>query len=265
VTQVLTNLLVNAQQALEGEPQPRRVRLGAHADGNAVVIEVADNGPGIPANVRSRVFDPFFTTKPMGVGTGIGLAVSRGIVEAHGGSLTLAPSDRGATFLLRLPLHEAGQASADNGSLAPAKAVHTGRSALIVDDEPDVGLVLSEMLSALGMRCDVVTSGETAVERLKARDYDAIICDVRLPGIDGPALYAWIVEHRPYLRARTAFVTGDTLGQASERFLKQALRPLLEKPFLPADARRLIDELLSTGNGANSTADRSEASNPSTR
>jgi CheY-like chemotaxis protein len=121
------------------------------------------------------------------------------------------------------------------------------------------------MLTALGMRCEVVTSGETAVERLKGRDYDAIICDVRLPGIDGPALYAWIAQHRPHLGARTAFVTGDTLGQASERFLAQAQRPLLEKPFLPADVRRLIDELLSTGNGQGSTADRSGASGPSTR
>ena len=233
VTQVLTNLLVNAQQALEGEPQPRRVRLGAVADGNAIVIEVADNGPGIPPNLRSRVFDPFFTT-PMGVGTGIGLAVSRGIVEAHGGSLTLAPSDRGATFLLRLPLREAGQANAENGGSSPAKLVHSGRSALIIDDEPDVGLVLSEMLTALGMRCEVVTSGEAAVERLKGRDYDAIICDVRLPGIDGPALYAWIMEHRPHLGARIAFVTGDTLGQASERFLRQVLRPLRIAAALPS-------------------------------
>lgn len=71
---------------------------------------------------------------------------------------------------------------------------------------------------------------------------------VRLPGLDGPALYAWISEHQPELAARTAFVTGDTLGQASERFLKEARRPILEKPFLPADVRRLIGELLQ-GNG----------------
>jgi two-component system NtrC family sensor kinase len=266
VTQVLTNLLVNAQQALEGEPQPRRLRLGAVADGNAIVIEVADNGPGIRPNLRSRVFDPFFTTKPMGVGTGIGLAVSRGIAEAHGGSLTLAPSDRGATFVLRLPLRDAGQASAENGGLSPAKPVHARRSALIVDDEPDVGLILSDMLTALGLCCDVVTSGETALEQLKRRDYDAIICDVRLPGIDGPALYAWIMEHRRHLCARTAFVTGDTLGHASERFLAHARRPLLEKPFLPADVRRLIDELFSTGNGGDANAtDRFGASKPPIR
>ena len=246
MTQVLTNLLLNAQQAVEGEPPPRRVCLSAAADGDAIVIEVADNGPGIPTQLRSRVFDPFFTTKPVGAGTGIGLAVSRGIVEAHGGSLTLAAPDRGATFLLRLPLQHANGASPDNGASPSATPVHTGHTALIIDDEVDVGLILSEMLTALGMRCDVVTSGEAAIERLEARGYDVIICDMRLPGTDGPALYGWMTEHRPHLCTRTAFVTGDTLGQTSERFLAQTQRPLLEKPFLPSDVVHLIDQLLST-------------------
>ncbi len=245
MTQVLTNLLVNAQQALEGEPQPRRVRVGAAPDGDFVVVEIADNGPGIPDNLRSRVFDPFFTTKPVGTGTGIGLAVSRGIVEAHGGSLTLAESDRGATFLVRLPQPQAGEVSVDDGAAPSPTSVHGGRRALIVDDEADVAQILSEMLTALGIRCDIATSGKMALERIKERDFDAIICDVRLPDIDGPALYGWIAEHRPALRARIAFVTGDTLGHASERFLADARRPLLEKPFLPADVQRLIDELLS--------------------
>jgi PAS domain S-box-containing protein len=245
MTQVLTNLFVNAQQALEAEPQPRRVRVGAAADGDFVLVEIADNGPGIPENLRSRVFDPFFTTKPMGTGTGIGLAVSRGIVEAHGGSLTLAKSGRGATFLLRLPRQQASQVAVDDGAGPSPTSLHGGRHALIVDDEAEVGQILSEMLTALGMRCEIATSGKMALERIKERDFDAIICDVRLPDIDGPAVYDWIAEHRPALRARIAFVTGDTLGHASERFLADARRPLLEKPFLPADVRRLIDELLS--------------------
>jgi PAS domain S-box-containing protein len=249
MTQVLTNLLVNAQQALEGEPQPRRIDLTAAKDGDAVVIEVADNGPGIPANLRSRVFDPFFTTKPVGAGTGIGLAVSRGIVEAHGGALTLAAAERGAHFVVRLPLLELHRNGTENGS-APAAAVpRRERSALVVDDETEVGQILSEMLAVLGIRCDVVASGEEAIEKLKQRPYDIVISDVRLPGIDGPALYAWIARYKPELSARTAFVTGDTLGQASERFLAEAKRPLLEKPFLPNDVRRLIDELLQTNGG----------------
>jgi CheY-like chemotaxis protein len=209
------------------------------------VIEVADNGPGIPTHLRSRVFDPFFTTKPVGAGTGIGLAVSRGIVEAHGGSLTLATPDRGATFMVRLPLRHPNGTSADHGASPTTTPVHTGRNALILDDEAEVGLILSEILTALCMRCDVVTNGEAAIQHLEARGYDVIICDIRLPGIDGPALYAWMTEHRPNLRMRTAFVTGDTLGQASERFLAQTRRPLLEKPFLPSDVERLIDQLLS--------------------
>jgi PAS domain S-box-containing protein len=245
MTQVLTNLLVNAQQALEAEPQPRRLRVSAASEDDQIVIEIADNGPGIPDHLRSRVFDPFFTTKPMGAGTGIGLAVSRGIVEAHGGSLTLAKPDRGATLLLRLPRQQAGQMTMD-GAAAPAPtSVHRGHSALIVDDEADVGQILSEMLTALGLRCQVVTSGKIAIERIKEHDFDAVFCDVRLPDIDGPALYAWMTEHRPALCARIAFVTGDTLGHASERFLADARRPLLEKPFLPSDVRRVTDELLS--------------------
>ena len=87
--QVLTNLLVNARQALEGTAAPRRVRIDGARRWRMRSIAVADNGPGIADAIALRIFDPFFTTKPVGAGTGIGLAVSRGIVEAHGGALTL--------------------------------------------------------------------------------------------------------------------------------------------------------------------------------
>ena len=123
------------------------------------------------------------------------------------------------------------------------------RRVVVVDDEQEVGQVLSEMLQVLGIHCDVVTSGETAIERLSKRSYDVILSDVRLPGIDGPALYTWMVQNKPELCARTAFVTGDTLGQASERFLAEAKRPLLEKPFLPTDVRRLVEDLLHANGG----------------
>jgi two-component system NtrC family sensor kinase len=249
--QVLSNLLVNAHQALEAQPQPRRVRLSAHAEADWVQIEVADNGPGVPEEIRSRVFDPFFTTKPIGAGTGIGLVVSRGIVEAHGGSLVLAPScDGGACFVVRLPLRQdvvpgAAEAPGTAGE-SPARGE---RAALIVDDEAEVGRLLSEMLAGQGFRCDVVTSGEAAQALLLRRDYDAILCDVRMPDIDGPALFTWISEHRPHLCARTAFVTGDTLGAAAGAFLTRSGRPSLEKPFVPVDLRRLMAELAPEAKG----------------
>ena len=102
---VCTNLIVNAHQALSDTTVRGRITITATANGNVLEVGVADNGPGVPYAIRSRIFDPFFTTKKPGAGTGIGLAVSRGIAESHGGTLALDPShEKGARFLLRLPL-----------------------------------------------------------------------------------------------------------------------------------------------------------------
>jgi signal transduction histidine kinase len=92
--QVITNLLVNAQQAMEenGRAQNLIVKTDFRNQEGQVVVKVIDNGPGIPAALRSRVFEPFFTSKNIGVGTGIGLALSKRIVEAHGGTLALESS-----------------------------------------------------------------------------------------------------------------------------------------------------------------------------
>ena len=247
IIQVLTNLLTNSRQALEERPQPRRVRLTARADAEWAHIEVADNGPGIEEAVRSRVFDPFFTTKPVGAGTGIGLAVSRGIVEAHGGSLRLALTDgEGACFVIRLPVagDSARLSDLDGAVGAPPRLTPVTRTVLVVDDEPEIGELLAEMLKKLGHRFEVKVSGEAAQAALRQRDYDVLLCDLRLPGLDGPALYDWIAEHRPHLCARTAFITADTLGASSKRFLARAGRPVLEKPFAPAELRRLLAQLL---------------------
>jgi two-component system NtrC family sensor kinase len=110
---MVSNLIVNARQALEGSPPPRQIRVTANTAGALIEIAVNDTGPGVPDEIRSRIFDPFFTTKKPGAGTGIGLAVSRGIAEAHGGSLVLAPSAHGARFVLRLPLADALPATTD--------------------------------------------------------------------------------------------------------------------------------------------------------
>jgi two-component system NtrC family sensor kinase len=251
IQQVLTNLLLNANQALEAMPPPRRIWVAARVEDGWVYIEVADNGPGIADQIRSRVFDPFFTTKPAGTGTGIGLKVSRGIAEAHGGALTLAaPNGTGARFVLKLPLGQAGAADGAEANGAPAVAPPRAEcTALIVDDEAEVARLLGEMLTAQGFHCDIAASGEAARTLLRGRDYDAILCDLRMPDMDGPALFAWLTEHKPHLCACTAFVTGDTLGATAGGFLADAGRPILEKPFVPAELRRLLAELLTNPAG----------------
>src|SRR4029078_6087820 len=105
--QVMLNLIINAQQSLQEHPTPRRLRVTSCFDpiSDMLCIAVTDNGPGIPEHLRARIFEPYFTTKPVGVGTGVGLAVSLGIVEAHGGTLTAtSPLDGGALFTIRLPV-----------------------------------------------------------------------------------------------------------------------------------------------------------------
>lgn len=244
INQVLSNILVNARQVLEACGQPRRVRITAWADATLVHLAVADNGPGVPADIRQRVFDPFFTTKPSGAGIGIGLAVSRGIVESHGGTLTLEDAQEGgASFVIRLPRHVPG------GDAGPALAViatalqATRQRALVLDDEAEIAALLADMLALQGYDCDIATSGEAALENLRRCDYALLLFDLRLPGLDGPAVFEWLVEHKPHLRARTGFVTGDTLGAAAASFLSRSARPMLQKPFTPADLRRLVAEI----------------------
>jgi two-component system NtrC family sensor kinase len=249
--QVLVNLIINAQQALHDTPMPRRITIGAQFDRAAreLVMTVADNGPGIPDAIRTRVFDPFFTTKPTGIGTGVGLAVSRGIVEAHGGKLQLLPTQRGATFEIRLPLGEGAvlPAPADGTLVEPAKAVMR-RRALVVDDEAGIAAILSEILMRDGFTCDIAGSGRearTLIERAAdAPRYDAVLCDLHMSEEDGPTFFRWLKQARPDLAQRIAFVTGDTLGPAAGRFLAECGRPVVEKPFVPSEIRKLVATLL---------------------
>ena len=240
--QVLSNLLVNARQVLEARPQPRRVLISARLDGDFVRIDVADNGPGVPEALRGQIFDPFFTTKPAGIGMGIGLAVSRGIVEVHGGTLALEESPGGgACFVIRLPRHSADEGIAEEEAAVPVARAR--QPALVLDDEPEIAALLADMLGRQGYDCDVVDTGEAALQRLAAQDYALILCDLRMPGVDGAAVYEWLRQHRPHLCARVGFVTGDTLGSATEGFVARTGRPMLEKPFVPSALRQLVAEI----------------------
>ncbi len=252
IQQVLVNLIVNAKQALEDVQGSRRIVIRARAEGDPpqIVFTVSDNGPGVPTDIRSRIFDPFFTTKPQGVGTGIGLAVSRGLVEAHGGALTLAPTNgEGATFVMRLPVEIARAEtpeSAEPAAVAEKPKPRLVLRALVVDDEIEITALLSEILSRQGFVCDVASGGTVAKSRITASGpgYDLILCDIRMPDGDGPSLFGWLEAEHPALTRRIAFVTGDTLGPAAGRFLARSGCPVVEKPFAPADIERVVGLLL---------------------
>jgi two-component system NtrC family sensor kinase len=105
--QVVTNLLTNAHHALRESSAPRQLTLTTRCNPahTSIMLEVADNGPGISPEIQARIFEPFFTTKPLGVGTGLGLPLCRGIIEGHGGTLRVTSQQgQGATFFIEFPL-----------------------------------------------------------------------------------------------------------------------------------------------------------------
>lgn len=234
--QVIVNLVVNAQHALADLPHEHErrviVRTAPGIEPKTVILEVADTGPGVPEEARRRIFEPFFTTKPQGQGTGVGLSFSQGLVEAHGGRLALVPSQFGAVFRATLPI-ERDLTLPPMAPEAVIAAPVAAKRALVIDDEIEIAEALADFLSIEGYASDIAIGGGPAKAWLVERDYDLIVSDIRMPGIDGPALHAWVEAYRPDLLPRLAFATGDTLGAVAANFLAKVDRPVLEKPFTP--------------------------------
>lgn len=244
ILQVLTNLVINAEQALHENTNNRRLKIRTRyrPRTNEVVIKIKDNGPGIPEKHRSRIFDPLFTTKEVGAGTGIGLALCHRIVDAHGGTIVLeSKPGEGAAFAIRLPAEARGR---DDGAAAAALATDSDcYSILVIDDEPEVAMVLGELLEADGHRTMVVQSGREGLELLRQRAFHMIFCDIRMPTLDGPAFYKALTEAKPQMVSRLAFVTGDYLSEHARRFLEGSACPYIEKPASREEIRRIVGEL----------------------
>ncbi len=222
--QVLTNLVVNALQA---SPSHGRVELSARADGRTVEFSVRDEGPGVPPELRERLFEPFFTTKGPGRGTGLGLSIAHAIVRAHSGWLTVedGADGRGALFRVRIP-------PADHTPLPPPvrRATRANeRSLLLVDDEPSVRQVLRRHAEARGWRVSEAASAEDALRGIA--DADAVVCDLRMPGMGGVGLHDLLARDDPSALARVAFMSGGLADPELKSFHDRCSRPILTKPL----------------------------------
>lgn len=237
--QVIANLIVNAQHALAEQPEPRRITLATRAEPEAVVIAVSDNGPGVPAHLREKIFEPYFTTKPTGVGTGIGLSISKSVIEAHGGTIGLGTSEEGgAQFTIRLPASAPGAGRTPVADEAP-----DGRyRVLVVDDETDVRESLAEMLELLGHQVLPTLGAKEALDSGVALMADLVFVDLRMPGIDGLRFRDAVVARNPHLGGRVVIMTGDAVeGPGMIGRHPEASRiPIMEKPFTLADVRRVL-------------------------
>lgn len=228
--QVLVNLLTNAFDALEGSG---RVQLYARRRDESVELCVEDTGPGIADQLMDDLFAPFVTGKGPRGGTGLGLSIAWAIVQEHGGVLRASNrAEGGACFRFSVPVAEPSEARQE-GPVAPApRAASRALRVLCVDDEPALLGMLRQICDEAGHSVEVVPSGEAALEALAEREFDAILSDVRLPGMSGQELLARLEGRHPELARRTVLMSGLFLESAPCRFL--------QKPF---DRRVLLDVL----------------------
>ena len=222
--EAVTNLVLNAVDAL---PTGGHIRIDLGAEENRVVLRVEDDGTGMPLEVAQRAFDPFFTTKPFGSGTGLGLALTRGIIQRHHGTIDVRSTPgTGTTFEIRLPHADPAAAAPEAPTASPTDAIRV----LVVEDEPILCEQLRAILSIDGHDVRVCPGGPAGLEALQTEDYDLVITDLGMPDVDGWEIARAAKAHRP--ETRVALVTGWA-GEVSDRsdLTERGVDCVISKPY----------------------------------
>jgi len=247
--QVFLNLLVNATQAIpEGDAEWNEIRISttvqAGATGAEVVFEISDSGKGIPPEILAHVFEPFFTTKPMGQGTGLGLSISRQTVIEHGGRMTVdSVLGKGTVFRVFLPAGGAPMPSYAPVAL-PSQTASRQKRILVIDDEPLIGRVIRTALSG-EHEVSVVQRAADALNLLEIdQTFDLVLCDVVMPDLSGPELYATIAKRWSHLTGRLVFMTGGAFTPGTLDFLARVPTRVLSKPFTVDRLRGLVRDFV---------------------
>ena len=232
--QVFLNLLINAAQALARlESGERRLEVRTRQVEEEVIVEVADTGPGIAAEVQQHIFEPFVTTREEG--TGLGLAISAEIVTSAGGVIEVdSAAGRGCLFRIRLPAVE--ELASRQLEAIPVPEELCEGAVLIIDPDPAVAASLARLLKT---QHDVVAVStlEEALEALEGeRELDVILCDLRFRGGIGRDVFQWIEENAPQYWDRLVAMAAGRASQAHHEFLSNLPNPWVTKPF---DLRRL--------------------------
>ncbi|MBO6940210.1 MAG: response regulator [Deltaproteobacteria bacterium] len=235
LAQVVTNLLMNASQALEtGDPNTQEVYLRTWRDGEQLCLSVEDSGSGFTSASLERAFEPFYTTKARGEGTGLGLAVARDIVRAHQGALELANrAEGGARVTLRIPQDTGLRLTRRPPSRASTPSPGLYRI-LLIDDEESICRAYQRMLRPHQV---VWVGPEGALSTLADPevDFDLILCDLMMPGMNGVEVYERVRILRPGLLSRIVFLTGGVFTEPVRAFLDTVPNRVLSKPATKDD------------------------------
>src|SRR5580704_16900235 len=245
--QVLVNLAMNAEQAIKERGDGGDIWLISAVDGGSASVEVRDNGVGIPAEAHAHIFEPFFTTKPAGSGSGLGLSISHGIIQQHGGTIS-AESSPGAWTKIRIELPATPAPAAEPG-VEPAKGKSAkGRApatvhALVIDDEEDILEMIRYALKPLNCHTTLLHGSAGVRAALEQGDFDLVICDLKMPGLNGLEVLRLIRGMRRHLASHFLLMTGN-LGDADDHAAELEDVPILPKPFTLTRLREAVGEVL---------------------
>jgi two-component system NtrC family sensor kinase len=250
--QVFLNILTNAEQAMLESHGKGLLTIRTRADDqkSRIIVEIMDDGPGIPESYLTRIFDPFFTTKEVGKGTGLGLSLSYGMIKEHGGNIyARSRLGDGSTFVIELPIISRleGETAVAPELMPQALQFENlvrGKRILVVDDEKYILDFFVEVFNSLPVLVDTAGDGLIAMNKIQVDEYDLIVSDFKMPQMSGRELFNWIKENRPHLTNRIIFVTGDTVSLETRSFFEDNQNRYLAKPFKIEEVKEVIQQAL---------------------
>lgn len=244
--QVVLNLVVNAEQAVKSWRERGDIWIACGEDGQSAWFSVKDNGCGMAPEVRDHIFEPFFTTRTTGEGTGLGLSISHGIIQQHGGTISVRSEvGEGAMITARIPVIAKERTAARIARSATAKAQPNDGAlhALVIDDEAGILEMVSDALTRMNCKTTALSSSAAVEAALDRGQFELVICDLKMPGQNGIEVYRLIRKLRPELAARFILMTGN-IADAEKYTEELAEISVLPKPFTLARLREVVSEML---------------------
>ena len=250
LVQGFSNLISNAEQAIGVARDNGSLRISAALKDGKIALDFSDDGPGIAPENIGKIFDPFFTTRRPSGGTGLGLTISQAIVKEHGGKIEVESTPgAGATFRVLLPIavEEPSPAAIGARGLVPTlsgSAELRGHSVFVVDDEESIREIVQEGLAARGMIVEGAASSEEALVHLTTHQYEFVLCDFNLPGLNGEQLFDRVRSHAQGAGPRFVFMTGALFDPAQIAKFEKRGASVVQKPFHVAALATLLTQLL---------------------